>query len=656
MVSSQYSHIAAAAAAALTILAASAAAPGVDAAASAVGWRVMNAPDGTEGKTGSMCIHNLLLPNDKLMCIERPHTHPFPFINPNTNGVTSVIISIDPNAGTISYAPNPVVYNAFCAGHSQAADGNVFVVGGDRQASSTLQDDSNNVANYSQTDTGTFLFNGIDRIRKFDLATSMWDETYQMTTARWYPTVVTMADGSLFIAGGDLKNLDFGNLADSNNPTYEFYPTRYAKSIRSSLLNWAFPHNMYPICFMLPSGKVFMMVSNKTVLIDPNVDPGTTEANTVSIADVPTLDHAPWIYPHTPTGFLLPMKESEGYKATVMICGGSMQTTFTASSACVSISPDDANAKWTVMNNMPHGRLMPDAALLPDGTVLVTNGMGWGQAGGNAGDVQYAAAPVFDTDLYDPVKNTWTTVGKSTVARSYHSAAVLLSDGSVITQGSEMANYLDYWGTDTAVGPTAAFINFSDPTTSAKPQCYPTNQTGVCTSPYEYRMEQFTPPYLAPGSVRPILVAPSNTTFTWGSLVGFQLSASGAAVSRITLVRYTTVTHSTNTDQRLLEPTLVFSNSTYVIFKMPPNGNVAPPGHWFVFALSASGVPSVAVTILLGSGPATSVTLPPGATVSPTSKSAAMGGPAAMVRATTGWAFGVVVALAAVVAAAVALL
>ncbi|KAJ3349374.1 hypothetical protein HDU83_000602 [Entophlyctis luteolus] len=594
----------------------------VSAAASASGWRVMSASDGSVGKTGSMCIHNLLLPNNVLMCIERPHTHPYPWINPNTNGVTSVLITIDPNAGVISYKTNPITYNAFCSGHSQAADGNVHVVGGDRQSSSFLADASLNVANYSATDSESFLFNGIDRIRSYNVAAGTWDESYQMTTGRWYPTVVTLADGTLFIAGGDNKNLVFSDLSDTINPTYEFYPTRYQSAITSSLLQWAFPHNMYPISFLLPSGKIFLMVSNRTVLIDPDVDPGTTEANTVSIADVPVLDHAPWIYPHTPVGFLLPMSESTGYKATVMICGGSKNSSFTASAACISISPDDSNAQWTVMDDMPHARLMPDAVILPDGTVLFTNGMGWGQAGGNAGDVEYAAAPVFATDLYDPKANKWTTIATSTVARSYHSAGILLSDASVITTGSEMANYLDFWGTPTAVGPTAAFVDLSK---SVSPQCYPTNSTAVCTSPYEYRMEQYTPSYLTSGNSRPVFVTPSTTTYTWNSTVGFFLSASGASPQRVTLVRYTTVTHSTNTDQRLLEPTLLFANATYVVFRMPPNGNVAPPGHWHLFALSGQGVPSVSLTLLLGSGAVTSVDVPAGG-VTTSSKSGAQGG------------------------------
>ncbi|KAI9346262.1 hypothetical protein BDR26DRAFT_856168 [Obelidium mucronatum] len=432
-----------------------------------------------------------------------------------------------------------------------------------------------------------------------------------MTTARWYPTVVTMGDGDVFITSGSLKNLDFDHLENTNNPTYEFYPSRYGPNIFSSLLNWAYPHNLYPVCFQLPGGKIFQMVSNRTVLIDPRVDPqGVLEANTVEIASLPAIDHAPWIYPHTPTAFLLPLKESSNYTATVMICGGTKNSSRFASADCYSIQPDIQGAKWVAMPNMPHARLMPDSAVLPDGTIMLTNGDGWGQAGSNGGESNFGAAPVLATDIYDPVTNSWSTVGTSTVPRMYHSGVVLLEDATVITTGSEMANYLDFWGTPSAVGPVDAMASVTG--AGAKPECYPSGKQ-VCTLPYEMRIERFTPPYLSNNLPRPILSPlEKGTKFVYGSTVGVQINPTGAPVSRITFVRYTTTTHSTNTDQRMIEPNLLFLNSTYAVFKIPPTGNIAPPGNYHMFALTKDGTPSVGQTVLLGSGVATVVTIPAG--------------------------------------------
>ncbi|KAI8613807.1 hypothetical protein BC830DRAFT_1169954 [Chytriomyces sp. MP71] len=571
-------------------------------------WEVMS------GQTGSLCIHSLLLPGNKLSCIERPHTSPYPFINPLTNGTTSTLVDISLKDNSISFTLNHIKTNAFCAGHAQMADGGVYVIGGDRQSSTPTHDASKN-ANVSEPDDQTFLFYGINRVRTFSLEKG-WDESYEMSTERWYPTVVTMGDGDAFITSGSKKNLVFEDLSNTNNPTYEFYPRRYKDAITSSILDWAFPHNLYPVAFQMPSGKVFMMVSNRTVLIDPNVDPGDTEANTVNLEPIPAFDHAPFIYPHTPTAFLLPLRESENYTATVMLCGGSKRDTLLASSDCLTFQPDVLDAKWKFVANMPRGRVMPDSAILPDGTVLMTNGAGWGVAGGDAGQALYASAPTFETDMYDPATNTWSTVGKSTIPRLYHSGVLLLEDATVITTGSEMQNYLDFWGTPDTLGPLTAYANISQ---GVKPECFPTSEKKACTSPYEMRVERFTPAYLQAGAKRPVLASPSaGSKLSYGSTVAVTLDGTAPPAARITLVRYSTTTHSTNTDQRLIEPTLLFANATYVVFKIPGNPNVAPPGNYHLFAVTKDGVPSLATRVLLGKGDVTAVQVPTGGVTVPT--------------------------------------
>ncbi|KAJ3105516.1 hypothetical protein HDU97_007995 [Phlyctochytrium planicorne] len=124
------------------------------------------------GGVGVTCIHAALLPNRKLLCIERPHTDPYPILNPNTGGWTSTEtdLSQDPL--------NPIILkdltsNAFCAGHAQAADGGIWVFGGDRQNS---------------TDNGAFfLAPGIDSRRKY-IPKGIYSSTFttsNQTTGFW---------------------------------------------------------------------------------------------------------------------------------------------------------------------------------------------------------------------------------------------------------------------------------------------------------------------------------------------------------------------------------------------------------------------------------------------------------------------------------------
>jgi hypothetical protein len=96
----------------------------------------------------------------------------------------------------------------------------------------------------------------------------------------------------VIIIGGQTKNIDFDNLKGTdNNPTYEYYPPKagaWPKTL--DILVWAFPHNLYPQTFVMPSGKLFMLVSNRSIILDPK-----TEAVT-QLPDMPMMDHAPWIY------------------------------------------------------------------------------------------------------------------------------------------------------------------------------------------------------------------------------------------------------------------------------------------------------------------------------------------------------------------------
>jgi Glyoxal oxidase N-terminus len=203
-----------------------------------------------------------------------------------------------------------------------------------------------------------------------------------MTTNRWYPTVLTLLDGSTMIIGGNTKNLDFDHLTDENNPTYEYWPAKPQGAIHLDILAWAFPHMMYPTAAVLPSGKVFLFVSNKTVLIDPVTDSIT------NLPDMPQMDHAPWIYPHTPHFLVMPMSFQDDYVMTIRVCGGSKLSTQDASPVCWQVSPDTVKPSWSQVKDLPNARLMPDGVILPDGKILYVNGLGWGQAGGIGNNVR----------------------------------------------------------------------------------------------------------------------------------------------------------------------------------------------------------------------------------------------------------------------------
>jgi hypothetical protein len=189
-------------------------------------------------------------------------------------------------------------------------------------------------------------------------------EDVDMTTGRWYPTVVTMYDGRQIIAGGVTGNLDM-NKPEGNNPTYEYYPSKegaWPKPL--DILQWCFPHCLYPLMLQMPSGNIMLMASNKTIVIDPR-----TEGIKFTIPDLIAPDQMPWQYPFTPTFTVLPMTIKNKHRYVVKVCGGSRasvaSTTKEASKQCWEIAPEEPNPRWKRGQDMPHARVMPDSVLLP---------------------------------------------------------------------------------------------------------------------------------------------------------------------------------------------------------------------------------------------------------------------------------------------------
>lgn len=73
----------------------------------------------------------------------------------------------------------------------------------------------------------------------------------------------------------------------------------------------------------------------------------------------------------------------------------------------------------------------------------------------------------------------------------------------------------------------------------------------------------------------------------------FTVSVGASAISRVTLLRTGSVTHSFNNEQRFMEPPFTRSGATLTI-TAPANRRLAPPGHYLLFVLDAAGVPSLA--------------------------------------------------------------
>ena len=161
---------------------------------------------------------------------------------------------------------------------------------------------------------------------------------------------------------------------------------------------------------------------------------------------------------------------------------------------------------------MANGRRQHNLTVLADGTVLATGGnySGAGLVDMNAG--------VYNAELWNPASGTWKTLAAEQVTRQYHSTALLLPDGRVLSAGGGIC------GTCDDVGYLAK------------------------------NAQVFTPPYLfkADGSgalaARPTIAsAPGSVAYGAGFQVG---TPDAAAIRKVALVRLGAVTHSVNMEQR----------------------------------------------------------------------------------------------------------
>ena len=193
---------------------------------------------------------------------------------------------------------------------------------------------------------------------------------------------------------------------------------------------------------------------------------------------------------------------------------------------------------WTYTGSMNYARYNENLVLLADGTVLAVGGGGGGGRYDN---------PVLTAELYTPSTGLWSVMAAQTIQRTYHSTAVLLPDGRVVSAGSD---------------------------------------NGAST---QVTYEIYSPPYLFNGT-RPVISA-APTTLTYGQT--FSITTSNAStIASVALVRPGATTHADDFDQRYVNLKFTVGNGTLTA-TAPASGNIAPPGYYMLVIVNTSGIPSV---------------------------------------------------------------
>ncbi len=82
-----------------------------------------------------------------------------------------------------------------------------------------------------------------------------------MNSARWYPTLEVLEDGTTIIMGG---SIDGGYVNPQDNPTYEYFPRR-GGDIKMAFLERTYPLNLYPLVWLLPDARLFVQADYEAI-------------------------------------------------------------------------------------------------------------------------------------------------------------------------------------------------------------------------------------------------------------------------------------------------------------------------------------------------------------------------------------------------------
>jgi len=407
--------------------------------------------------------------------------------------------------------------NIFCAGFAHLGNGNILVAGGN--ANAQLQ--------------------GTVQTHIFNWRTETWTRGNDMAAGRWYPSVAETANGEEVIVGG-------------GPATAEVYQTNGTLRALSGFTKYN--ARLYPFMGSRPDTQLGLFGPFATgYTINTS---GTGVITATGTRDGIFRDYGSF--------------STYDIGKSVVVGGGNITEGGIANvptrTAVVVNSNTGLLPSVTSTGSLSTGRRQFNATLLADGSVLATGGL-TSAATSDLVDLNHAATAA---ERWDPATGQWTVLASASRIRQYHSTAVLLPDGRVMTGGGGVC----------AICMTVGYL--------------------------EKNVEYFTPPYLyrKDGSgqlaTRPVIsTAPASVAINANFTIS---SAQAASIRKVALVGLGDVTHGVDQGQGYVPLKFSVSGTTLTVTG-PPNGGVAPPGYYMLFIVDAAGVPSIARMVQVAKGP-----------------------------------------------------
>jgi hypothetical protein len=455
-----------------------------------------------------VAIHASLMPNGKVLAYDSVPGQvgaTETFTGPHTSTRVTVW---DPVTNTHDSANSNLKANLFCSGHTTLADGRVFTAGGNLD--STLA--------------------GISKTHIFNPGNNRWSLEGNMQVARWYPSVTTTAQGEVLITGG-LEDLPNGGGPAIDKP--ELRATNGNLRALTGAASTTASNRFYGWLRQAPNGKVtYLGPENNLRALDVT--------GQGSWRDLGGRDGIGRNYGSFAT--YAPGK--------VLIAGGGG-----SNNSAVTVDLNTGATAFT--SSMAFQRRQHNLTILADGTVLAT--------GGYENSTEFLVdinKGVYAAEQWNPATGQWTTLASMQRTRQYHSTALLLPDGRVLSAGGGIC--------------------------------------GDCTTQnyLQKNAEIFSPPYLFKKAGNGVLATrPTVTTapsrMNYNTTYGIT-TPNASKITKVSLVRFGGVTHSVNMDQQYQALNFTVQNTGRINVVSPANGNIAPPGQYMLFLVDDQGVPSVA--------------------------------------------------------------
>lgn len=492
----------------------------------------------------------------------------------------------------------PGTDNLFCADQRLLSDGRVIAAGGTRYLNQQSYEGTPLEGNHplGWTGMGTELY-GSKHTRAFAAdAGGAWSRVGNMRWNRWYPSMLTLPSGKLLIAGGVSKLVYNSTYMEEspNDPDYTassdvprnvvqsevFDPVSNTWSDNPNSANKSLP--LFARLHMIPSGDIAFSANGQ------QFNPMGEDVEELSWNNQAAYDHDTRTWRDLGVGLLgarsgaaevMMRLEPDGAgrysSAKVLMAGGTLGVSPGTEVAVpftevISYGDTDGDGAWDASTalgpNLNNPRWFSTAVNLPNGEVAVFNGS-------NADDVIFPgySTAVHQAELFNGTE--WVPLASGKRDRVYHNSAILLRDGSILVGGHSPINN-GYGGAQPNQDEQSMGLlnnNLRDPS-----------------------FERYYPPYLYKGE-RPVISAVQSGPFDNGDEVVFTLNGSDPEATEVVLSRLPAQTHVTDADARTIKVGFSKTGTSYR-FDVP-GGTVVPPGYYYLFAMSAQGVPSIAKII-----------------------------------------------------------